>query len=489
MGRCCVARVSARRCLATLLLVGGVWASGAPIVAAQAESPFAIRVDAREVVVPVVVLDRTHRRMVALGAYEELDEEITDLAVKDFHIFEDGVEQPIDNIAMELPRIRDVRDNISHHVEDSFTPRGIWASPDLWPQSGGGLTLSPLVTYLVSYVPPESSAGTCHRIAVKVRHRHATVYARDEYCNVKHPLSDPVSGTQLGKKMEAFASHGDSGALPVFVQAGSFFGYAEKSRLEISVEFPWSEVKRKWAGVNLYAMVAILGVVRDRSGTEVARFSDMTSTVPWNFYRGPLPPDREFLKKWEAAGIPARYETQLQLAPGEYELDVVVTDGEKFGWKAVPVKVEGQRPDGFGIGDILLCRRFHEVEQGAQAAARAPQYVPLASNGLEFTPAGNARFDRNQPLVSYFEVYEPAGQASGEAKFKMRIVNAKTGEIRVDAGWNTVEMEGRSRARTIPIAAKLAIETLDPGAYVVVIQASDSTGKATAKQTKKFVIE
>ncbi len=123
-----------------LLLVGVcLWTPSLP---AQTESPFSIRVEAPEVVVPVVVLDRTHR-VAAAGSYAELDEEITDLAVKDFHVYEDGVEEAVDDVTMELPRIRDVRDNISHHIEDSFTPRGTWSSPELWPQEDG-VRLSPL---------------------------------------------------------------------------------------------------------------------------------------------------------------------------------------------------------------------------------------------------------------------------------------------------------------------------------------------------------
>ena len=80
-------------------------------------------------------------------------------------------------------------------------------------------------------------------------------------------------------------------------------------------------------------------VVRDRTGTPVLRFSDMASTVPWNFYRGPLPPDQDFLNKWEMAGIPSQYGTQIELPPGDYALLLVVTDGEKFGRTNVSFRV------------------------------------------------------------------------------------------------------------------------------------------------------
>ena len=42
--------------------------------------------------------------------------------------------------------------------------------------------------------------------------------------------------------------------------------------------------------------------------------------LTWNFYRGPLPPDRQFQNDWELAGIPNRYATQLNLPPGNYQL-------------------------------------------------------------------------------------------------------------------------------------------------------------------------
>ena len=252
-----------------LLLVGVcLWTPSLP---AQTESPFSIRVEAPEVVVPVVVLDRTHR-VAAAGSYAELDEEITDLAVKDFHVYEDGVEEAVDDVTMELPRIRDVRDNISHHIEDSFTPRGTWSSPELWPQEDG-VRLSPLATYLVSYAPPVSSRGSCHRIQVRVKRRHATVYSRDEYCNVRHPLTDPIGETKLGKQMEDYAESGVAEDFPVFVQAGTFAGSSDMGRVEIAVEFPWAAVKRRWVRVNLYAMVAVMGIVRNRNGTAVARLA------------------------------------------------------------------------------------------------------------------------------------------------------------------------------------------------------------------------
>ena len=436
---------------------------------------------------PVVVLDRT-RRVASSGVYEELDEEITDLAVRDFHVYEDGREQVVDDVSMELPRIRDAQDNISHHIEESYTPQGTWSSQDLWPQEDA-VRVTPLATYLVSYTPPATSRGSCHRIQVRVKRRHITVYSRDEYCNVRHPLTDPLAGTKLGKRMEDYAESGELGAIPLYVQAGALLaGDSKLGRVEIAMEFPSSAVKRKWAGVNLYAMVAVMGAVRDRNGTVVARFSDLASTAPWNFYRGPLPPERAFLAKWEMAGIPNRYETQMELPPGAYEVQVIVTDGEKFGTTRVPVRVNGAK-SGFGVSDVLLCRRFAQEPEGAEAAARAPKYVPLASHGVLFTPAGDVRFTKNDRVMSYFEIYGRGIGESADVRFRMSVMDGKTGEVRMNSGWRAVEREPGASDGAIPIVAGLSVERLSAGEYLLQVEVTNGSAEVVARRSQAFAIE
>jgi hypothetical protein len=468
------------------------------IAAAQFAFPNVIRVEAPEVVVPVVVLDRSHFRMAADHTFEELDEEITDLSVNDFHVFQDGVEQRIQSVSVEQPRVWDVQDNVSHHLEESFTPRGIWSSADLRPRATLGSFFSPRGMYLVSYAPPTSPEGICHQIKVKVKRRHATVYARQEYCSTKHPLSDPLNGTTLGRQMENFAlssaTDSQTSAFPVSVQAASLFGNSTANRVDVAAEFPASAIKREWHGVNLRASVAILGLVFDKqTGVVVARFSDTSSTAPWNFYRGPLPPDRAFLKDWETAGIPTRYETQLDLLPGRYEVQLVVSDGEKFATARMPLSVEVAPSNKPAISALVLGDRFREVPHGAEAAVRPPHYVPLASNGLELTPAAAKHFNKRDQVVSYFEIAAPPQQdaAAEEIQFRLRITDPATGELKRDFGWHTAPQPSNTDTPThiIPVAAKIPVDQLPPGAYRLHVQASDSAGQSTDSRFACFAIE
>lgn len=478
------------RKLALALLLGRlVFANDAPVAPAATADRTPIRVKALEVVVPVVVLDRSHFRMDRDSLFQE-DEIVTGLTQNDFQIFEDGQLRPIQRVALDVPRIRDVRDNISHHLEYSTTPRGIWSSADLRPQSGMGSGVAPFSVYLVSYVPAPSPDGVCHQIKVKVRRHHATVYARDAYCNTAHPLSDPLKGTELGGEMERYVGSGQAGSFPVAARASSLLDRTGANETEIAVEFPWSAVKRKWKGVNLYANVAVLGIIRDQNGVEVARFSDMESTALWNFYSGPLPPDREFLNDWERAGIPNRYATQVNLPPGNYQLQVVVTDGEKFGRTQSPLKVEDAPGQRLGLSGIVLCNRIQNVAEGAQAAARAPQYTPLSRNGVEFSPAADARFARGDRLFSYFEIFlsSETRTTTVGARFQIKLRNT-AGELKMDTGLRPADSGSGTGSGVVPVSGEIAISDLPPGRYLLQVQASDSAGQKTAWRESSFVIQ
>ena len=491
MGRKPTWIVSGTRKLAFVLLLGRVlFANDATVSPAVSSDPSPIRVKALEVMVPVVVLDRSHFRMERDSLFQE-DEVISGLSQKDFEVFEDGLRRPIQRVALDAPRIRDVRDNVSHHLEYSTTPRGIWSSPDLRPQSGMGSSVSPFSVYLVSYIPAPSPDGVCHQIKVKVKRHHATVYARESYCNTAHPLTDPLKGTALGAEMERYAGSNQKGNFPVSAQASPLLAATGGNEMEIAVEFPWSAVKRKWKGVNLYANVAVLGMIYDQDGAEVGRFSDMASTALWNFYRGPLPPDRQFLSDWELAGIPNRYMTQVNLPAGNYQLQVVVTDGEKFGRVDTPLKVEESFRDLLGISGIVLCNRIQSVPEGAQAAARAPQYVPLSGNGVEFSPAAETRFTRGEHLFSYFVINLPPEDrgATSDAKFQIKLTNAESGELKLDTGLRPIGPDSRTETGIVPVSGEIPIAKLPPGRYRLEAQASGSTGKKTAWRESSFVIQ
>jgi predicted phage tail protein len=92
--------------------------------------------------------------------------------------------------------------------------------------------------------------------------------------------------------------------------------------------------------------------------------------------------------------------------------------------------------------------------------------------------------------MSYFEVYEPllaAGQAKVE--FQMRVIDAKTGQLKVGTGSRSAQAYAHSGSSVIPIAQEIAINKLPKGAYRVEVQAVDSAGRQTPWRAASFSVE
>jgi hypothetical protein len=124
----------------------------------------------------------------------------------------------------------------------------------------------------------------------------------------------------------------------------------------------------------------------------------------------PVNPLQSRLDHYAEQHLPARYETQISLPTGEYELKVILSDGGKFGRAEVPLFIDRYDGKQLAISSVMLCKRYRDAHVAAveRAAANfAPQYVPLVSKGIEFTPTGDTRFKKGEPLIPYFEVYEP----------------------------------------------------------------------------------
>lgn len=433
--------------------------------------------------------------------------EIRDLSDGDFHLFDDGVQQKIEAVSRERWWVS-VRDNMSWHVESSDTASGMWSSTDL-----GGRNLLPDVRgfYILAYVPP-SSGGGCHRIRIEVNRGGSRVFARDEYCGGQ-TANDTLYGDKLDSRLENNLLSTKEGRIPLSLQAGVFH-YASNNtgRVDVVLEFPWEQLSHEWISSNwsLRARISVLGVVRERDGSVVSRFSDLLYPPYWpafiegqqSWLHPPLylgnvpdaPPTLPRLGRWDPGWLPSRYETQLQLAPGEYRLGVVLSDGEKFGRAEIPLTIDNYDGKDLALSSIVFCNRFrdaHVAEVEARAANFAPQYVPLVSKGIQVTPTGDTRFRKGEPLIPYFEVYEPLLEtlSNTEVEAHIKIVNAGTGQVVKDFPAVDVATYEQPGSTAIHIAREIPFEQLQKGAYRLEVQATDSAGRSTPWRTAHFTVE
>ena len=466
---------------------------------AQSGSP-AIGGVTREVVLPVEVIQTKTYPVREIGhvfgkryvLYNSRNEEVSGLTAKSFHVLEDGKKQEIEEFRAEAYHAWTVTDNRGEHVEYSCSPAGIWSGPNTHqaPIYGSGFH-----TYLLTYAIPPSPDGSCHRIKVTVDHKHAKVFAPNQYCNREESLSDPLNGVSLGNRMLQFAKSSEVAGLPLAIQVTPFATSSGAYRVSVSATLPASRMQRWWSGLNLHTSIAVLGLVYDNHNLLVYRFSDLACLPRENFdYDGPLPevsagPVEESLKLFEKLVIPTTYQTQMLLNPGIYRIVMILTDGRKFGRAIAPLNLDDVKKEPLSVSGIALCKRYMSASARPQSPSQAPGYVPLISNGTEFTPVGDRRFRKGKPFISYFEVYGThLEDAAVTLRLQVRVIDAKTGTVKLDSGAELLKFSSPPKDSSAPVVRNLLIDTLPRGLYRFEAQVSDSAGHTTGWSSTSFTV-
>jgi VWFA-related protein len=498
--------VDARIALSSLVLL---CISAEPVPVSAAQDP--IRVQSDEVLVPTVVFDKEiyaqlnkmkpHRRdsyghLVAKN--EKLWDSIAvkDLTEKDFHLFEDGVEQKIQRARLEPPAFRVVEDNLGKHPEIVGSGGGLWAYPDTpntdmrvwlaWPQ------------YVLAYAPAKSPAGSCHEIQVKVERANLEVWTRSEYCNTDHSASDPLSGTEFGKTLEAKANPRTLSDIDLKMKVWAFADNPDAARVYVSLGFPWQALLYEFRDGTLFATVGSLVMVYRKDGTLVARYSDF-ACCDYGNEKKPNASEQQAELQHAAVQLPGpeallpdRYETQFALPPGEYQVRAVLSDGVHFGVQEAPLTVASYDASKLGISDVVLSRRARKVPaEATEAAAQvAKSYTPLISKGVEFTPTPNPLFWSSDTLFAYFEINDPLadGQPGAKVQVNMRITETESG-TEVDR-FAPVDATTYSQAGSplIAVARGVLLKRLTPGVYRLDVQASNAAGKSTEWRSAVFTV-
>ena len=245
---------------------------------------------------------------------------------------------------------------------------------------------------------------------------------------------------------------------------------------------------------TLNATIGAVGIIYDRDGNVAARFSDFaccdygSSNKPSATAQHP-----ENSYDHDSSMIPDGYETQIDLPPGEYEIQAVISDEEKFGRQTMPLLVKRRDEKQTSMSDVALCRRVRKTSTEVQdvPAKMAGSYVPLTSRGVEFTPTANPSFKSNEMLYAYFEVFDPliSTQAPTGLKVQLKVVNAKTGHVETEFAPVDADSYVKQGSSIVRIARGIPLSGLQNGEYELQVRATNSTGTSTEWQKATFDIE
>jgi hypothetical protein len=473
----------------------------APVTRAQG----VIRVETNEVRVPAVVFDKkldslmdSGDRMRSVGYLVANDPHFWDsisirgLVTKDFHLFEDGQEYPVRNVTVEAPTFSIVRDSMGSHPESVGTGGGRWSYLDR-PEKDVAVWL-PWPRYLIAYAPPASPAGSCHKIQVTVGRPNAEVWTRGEYCNTRHPATDPLSGTDFGKRMEEDLSSSKQSKIDSTMLVVPFFKDTGATRVYIKLDFPWESLTHEFKYGTLYATIGVMGMVYNKDGSLAARFSDF-ACCDYGKENKPTANAQNSGASYDQGTlmIPERYETQIELPPGEYEIRLLLSDGKKFNRQAMPLTVDRVDEQPLSVSGIAFSRRFRETPaETPEGPIRAPEnHIRPVSNGNEFTPTANTLFKTNERIFTYFEIYEPqlTAETARTIQARMRIVDAKTGDLKKDCPPLNAGAYFKDGNPVIAIGRQINLGNLSKGAYRLEVQATDGAGNSTTWRTADFSVK
>ena len=334
--------------------------------------------------------------------------------------------------------------------------------------------------YLLSYTPPESAEGTCHSLKVKVERGGMTVRARTGYCNVK-PL-DLLAGKDTGKTLEAIAGAAQPGTLKPMVALPFFFTGSDTARVQVALELPTGAIKFEKVKGKQHAQINLLGIAYRQDGSVGARFSDAVKLDLEDKHAV-----EEFRKK------PLHYETQFDVASGQYNFKLVVapTGSPDFGKIERPLVVDpfdGKQFAMSGVALSVLARPVSNVDAGMDALL-TEGLTPLIAEHHQFTPTGESRFKSTQQVMLYLELYEPANTTQNPPKMGVRlaIFDSKTGQRKKDG---TVEVTRFVTAGNpmVAVPMQIPVSELEAGAYRCEFTASDTLGN-TARRNLEIEVE
>ncbi len=470
-----------------------------------------------ESLLPADVLKRYPRYVVA---------ELTDYAKKldnrleasDFRVFDDGTEQRINYFNKSILPLEDW-DRLWW-----FTPtsHGTWGFP---PLDGQHAIQPPLVRYVIGYVPPALEPGKCREVRVAVEGREVHL-DRNAYCAADR--SDNVEeatreGADIATKMRVFANSDAPGSVKVSAQAFAFWSSRVLSVVPQNVSSPGTalptsdliyvlQIHHSKAPATVHVAVqfvppwrlwdpncpqkpslSVLGIAYGEHHQIAGQFGvTLTCSAHPAIETYPALQGTILGQKLK---VPTRFDAQMELMPGDYDVRVVVSGGKKeFGKTRAPVHVEGLDAQRFAISDVVLSSSTRDASKVLDDAVKVSPAVvipaPLISKNVQFIPDIQTLIPQHTRLPLYFEIYEPLlKEEAAEVYMHLRVTNLRTGSLVLDSGQLSAADWVLPGNPVIPVGFSMGTQELPRGDYRVEVQASDTAGRESAWRQAKFTID
>jgi VWFA-related protein len=332
--------------------------------------------------------------------------------------------------------------------------------------------------YLLGYVPPQSSEGSCHTIKVKMDHGGMQVRSRSGYCNVRP--ANPLDGKPIEKQMELQAAGSQPGAIHGSLQAPFFYSGPNVAQVNLAMEIPGDAVVFNKEKGKYHATVNVLGIAYKPDGSVGARFND---TLNFDLEKD----------EWKEFGkVPYHYENQFDAAPGTYKLSVVLSSGgDGFAKFETPLHIDPYDGNKFTLGGVVMSKTVQAVDQISTDvdASLLEDRTPLIVKGMQITPAADYSFKKTDRVILYSQVYAPLLKTEKPPRVAAgySIVDSTNKQVFFSGGVPLDEFIEKGNA-VVPFGLIVQVKDLAPGSYRLVLQAADGVQNKAPQREASFTI-
>jgi hypothetical protein len=335
--------------------------------------------------------------------------------------------------------------------------------------------------YVLGYTPSvKLEEGACHSIRVHVDRGGTEARYRSGYCDV--PSADPLAGKEEGKTLEQMAANPSAGSIPVTLVAPYFFTGPNTARVDMCLQVPAESLAFEKEKGRFHSDVSVLGIAYREDGSVGARFSDVDK----------LDLDKEEKKEFSKTDF--KYRNSFEIAPGKYNLKVVLSSGgQSYGKYEMPLAIDSYDGKQFAISGLVLSDTIQPVAQVTAdlEAAMLEGKTPLVVNGVEIVPSPNNHFEQKKKVALYVEIYEPAPIVNGSPRvgFSYKVIDRKTGQPAFASPTMLVNEKNTATGPVIAVGSYLDMGQIKPGEYRLEVQARDSNQNVSSLRSTNLNVE
>ena len=327
--------------------------------------------------------------------------------------------------------------------------------------------------YTIGYHSTDANFnGDFRKLKVEVRRPGAEVSTRPGFYAIAHDTTVFFSpeDRKLLAGLDAAAS---SPSIPLYMALSPFRAAGGGYVIPLSIEFPPSAVKFEQKGGKRQMQFDVLGRIRG-AGEEraVSRLGGYFQIALDERQYQAMLSDKLFLRQ------------DLELAPGDYEVDLVVRDRLSGKLAAKREKLSLPESGGeFSWSGFVLSRHAEAAGQPAEGAADV-----LIHAGAAIRPTPSREFKAADNLIIFFRLYDAGASATGKPLVKVTVRLLSGGKDAVKPiGYDLTDITP-APVPHLAFAKFVSLAPLRPGKYTLSVEAKDTTTGKLLRREEPFVV-